>query len=153
MAGGGNVDGSCGIISIMPSAESFFPETSPNHPWPLAETEGELAVDIFRDGKSLVIRSPVAGVSLDNLDIAIDGDLLTICGEREDRHDVNEDDRFVRECYWGAFSRSIVLPVDVYGEQAEASMKNGVLEIRIPIRDVEHRIVIRTLEPTEDERL
>jgi HSP20 family protein len=134
----------------MSSAEPFFPGSYVNEGWSLAETEGELAVDIFREGKTLIIRSPIAGVPLEKLDIAIDGDLLTIRGEREDLHDANEDDVFVHECYWGAFSRSIVLPVDVYGEQAEAAMKNGVLEIRIPIRNAEHRITIRTLEPQDE---
>lgn len=134
----------------MSSAESFFPESYANNGWSLAETEGELAVDIFRNGKTLIIRSPIAGVPLEKLDIAIDGDLLTIRGEREDHHDANEEDVFVHECYWGSFSRSIVLPVDVYGEQAEATMKNGVLEIHIPIRNAEHRITVRTFEPDED---
>ena len=108
--------------------------------------EGQLAVDIFRESDHLVIRSTMAGVSPENLDIAIDGDLLTIRGQREEQRLINEDDWFTKECYWGSFSRTIVLPMDVYSEQAAASLKNGVLEIRFPIRSQGQPIKIRTIE-------
>lgn len=107
--------------------------------------EGQLTIDVYREEGSLVIKSPVAGISADDLDIAIDGDLLTIRGTREHQNTINQDDWFTQECYWGAFSRSIVLPLDVRSDQADASIKNGVLEIRIPIRDGK-RLQIRTLD-------
>ncbi|HWQ99251.1 MAG TPA: Hsp20/alpha crystallin family protein [Candidatus Methylomirabilis sp.] len=96
--------------------------------------EGQLSVDVFRDGNSLVIRSTVAAASPEDLDISIHGDLLTIRGKRDVGREVKEDDWYYRECYWGAFSRSVVLPYEVNAERAEASLKNGLLEIRVPIR-------------------
>lgn len=97
--------------------------------------EGQLSLDVYRDGKDLVIRSTVAGVTTKDLDISIHGDLLTIRGKRETSQDVTEEEWYYRECYWGAFSRSIVLPFDVAGDLAKASLKNGVLEVRVPIRE------------------
>ncbi len=102
--------------------------------WIRPEAEGQLTVDVFRDGDVLVIRSTVAGAKPEDIDVAVNGDLLTIRGKREFNREINEDDWFHRECYWGSFSRSLVLPVDVYPERSEASIKEGVLEIRIPIR-------------------
>jgi HSP20 family protein len=101
--------------------------------WNAALDEGQLSVDVFRHGNDLVIRSTVAGASPEDLDISFHGDLITIRGKREMAHDITEEDWVYRECYWGAFSRSIVLPYDVSPDKAEASLTNGVLEIRIPI--------------------
>lgn len=108
--------------------------------WNLPEAEGQLALDVFRRGSNLVIRSTMAGVKPEDVDVAVNGDLLTIRGSRAQTEEVNEDDWFHRECYWGTFSRSVVLPVDVYAEQAEASVRDGILEIRIPLRGMEKQI-------------
>lgn len=131
-------------------SNQFFPvdyasTPAPEEAWSPALNEGELALDVFRDGKDLVIRSPVAGVRPEDIDVALNGDLLTIRGIREDRAQAFEEDWFVRECYWGSFSRSIVLPLDVFADQTQATIRNGVLEIRIPLRQMEHRVTIRAV--------
>ncbi|HVM90445.1 MAG TPA: Hsp20/alpha crystallin family protein [Verrucomicrobiae bacterium] len=108
--------------------------------WNLPEAEGQLALDVFRRGSELVIRSTMAGVKPEDVDIAVNGDLLTIRGTRSGQEELNEDDWFHRECYWGTFSRSLVLPVDVYAEQADATLRDGILEIRIPLRGMEKQI-------------
>lgn len=106
-----------------------------NADWMAPSSEGQLSVDVFRDGDELVLRSTLAGVTPEDVDISIHGDLLTIRGKREMKNEVNEDQWYYRECYWGAFSRSIVLPYEVSADSAQASLKNGVLEIRIPVRE------------------
>lgn len=77
----------------------------------------------------------MAGVNPADIDVVVHDDLLTVRGKREMRETVNADDWFLHECYWGSFSRSIILPTDVFTEQATASLTNGLLEIRIPIRE------------------
>lgn len=104
--------------------------------------EGQLSLDVFREGDALIVRSTVAGVKPEDLDISVHGDLLTIRGKRETGREVDENRWFYRECYWGAFSRSIVLPYEVASDLAEASLKNGVLEIRIPIREHGKRLPV-----------
>jgi HSP20 family protein len=105
--------------------------------------EGQLSIDLFRAEDALILRAPMAGVSPEQIDIAVDGDLLTIRGSRASQRTVNEDDWFYRECYWGTFSRSIVLPLDVDAARTEAVMKDGVLEVRLPLLGEERRIPIR----------
>jgi HSP20 family protein len=119
----------------------FSPSSAHDASWNTPLDEGQLSVDVFRHGKDLVIRSTISGASPEDLDISFHGDLLTIRGKRELEHDVKDEDWFYRECYWGAFSRSIVLPYDVTPDRAEASLKNGVLEIRIPIKSASERSV------------
>lgn len=118
----------------------MFPSSSPSD-WSAPIDEAQLSLDVFRHGKDLVIRSTVAGADPEQLDISFHGDLLTIRGKRELEHSVKDEDWFYRECYWGSFSRSVVLPYDVVPDRAEASLKNGVLEIRIPIKSATERSV------------
>ena len=94
--------------------------------------EGQLAVDVYQTKESVVIKAPIAGVDPRNLEVAIAEDVVTIRGERVEDSAVERENYYVQECYWGAFSRSIIMPVSVNADKAEASLKNGVLSIAIP---------------------
>jgi len=96
------------------------------------EQEGQLTVDVFQDDQNIVIQSTVAGVSPDDLDVSITNDMVTVRGERRRMYDIDPQDYFYQECYWGTFSRSIILPVEIDADRAEAKIKNGILTIRIP---------------------
>ncbi len=94
--------------------------------------EGQLSVDVYQTKDNLIIKSTIAGVKPEDIDISIDNDMITIRGQRKYDEEVKEEDYFYQECYWGSFSRSIVLPMEVKGDEAEASLKNGVLTIVLP---------------------
>ena len=96
------------------------------------EQEGQLTVDVFQDDENIIIQSTIAGVSPDDLDVSITNDMVTIRGERRQQFDVDQEDYFYQECYWGTFSRSIILPVEIDADRAEAKIKNGILTVRIP---------------------
>lgn len=93
---------------------------------------GELPVDMYQTGEAIVIRALVAGVSPDDLDIAITRDMVTIKGMREEYQETGDDDYYHRELFWGSFSRSLLLPEEVLIDEAEAQEKHGLLEIRLP---------------------
>lgn len=95
-------------------------------------TDAELTIDMFETPTEIVIRTMVAGVRPEDLDISITRDMVTIRGERESERTVSDEDYFHRELYWGSFSRAIVLPKEVEVEEAEASEKHGLLTIRLP---------------------
>ncbi len=98
-----------------------------------ANFDGQLAVDVFQTEKDIIITSTVAGVRAQDLDISMHGDMITIKGiRRQPFADVSADDYFIRECYWGGFSRSIILPLDTIQEGIEATLNQGVLTIRLP---------------------
>lgn len=99
------------------------------------EEEGELTVDIFDDGDNIVVQSIVGGVKPEDVDVQVTDDMLTIRGKRSRMHETRDDNFFYRELYWGAFSRSVVLPVEVVSDEAEATVKEGLLTIRLPKRD------------------
>ncbi|RJO59632.1 Hsp20/alpha crystallin family protein [Candidatus Parcubacteria bacterium] len=100
--------------------------------WLEERYDGQLAVDVYQTPTHIVVQSTVAGIKPEDLDVAISNDLVTIRGVRRRENVVEDQDYFIQECYWGGFSRSIVLPVDVLSEKAEAGMKNGILTITIP---------------------
>ena len=102
-----------------------------NQEW-LPESEGQLTIDVYQTPNDIVIKSTIAGVNPEDLDITITNDMVTIKGKREKDEEIKTDNYYYQECYWGAFSRSVILPVDVEAEKAEASMKNGILTIRLP---------------------
>jgi HSP20 family protein len=95
-------------------------------------TDAELTVDMYETPNDIVIRTMVAGVKPEDLDISITRDMVTIRGDREADRAVSGEDYFHQELYWGSFSRSIVLPKEVEVEEAEASEKHGLLTIRLP---------------------
>lgn len=97
--------------------------------WP--EPEGQLAVDIYETEKDLIIQSAIAGVKPEELDIDAQGDILVIKGKRENPNQ-EEKNYFTQECYWGLFSKEIVLPVEADASRSEASMVDGILTIKIP---------------------
>ena len=98
----------------------------------LPETEGQLTIDVYQTPTDVVIKSTVAGVDPEDIDISISNDMVTIRGSRQKDDEVKTEDYYYQECYWGAFSRSVILPVDIEADKAEASFKNGVLTIRLP---------------------
>ena len=105
------------------------------------EPEGQLAIDVFQTDGEIFIQSAIAGVSTENLDITIENDVVTIRGNREKPVDEASlpKDYFYQECYWGSFSRQVILPAEVDGSRAEASMKEGILTIKIPKIDKEKK--------------
>ena len=96
------------------------------------EPEGELAVDVYETGDDITVQATIAGVNPDDLNVSIENDVVTIAGERTNSEEEKGKNYFYQECYWGAFSRKIVLPSEVDGGRAEASMKNGIFTLRIP---------------------
>lgn len=97
-----------------------------------ASEEGYLTVDVFRSGDEIVVQSTVAGADPNDIDVSITKDMVTIKGRRGPDEKVKTTDYFHRELYWGNFSRSIILPFDIDPDKAKASIKNGVLTIRLP---------------------
>jgi HSP20 family protein len=96
------------------------------------EEEGQLAVDMCQTPTEIIIKTMVAGVKPEDLDISITRDMVTIRGKRIEAYETTENDFFHKELYWGSFSRTIILPSEVEIEEAEASEKHGLLTLVLP---------------------
>ncbi|MEK9170561.1 MAG: Hsp20/alpha crystallin family protein, partial [Patescibacteria group bacterium] len=98
----------------------------------MEEGEGQLAIDVYQAPDEIIVESTIAGVDPEDLDIDITPESVTIRGKRVKEKKVQDEDYFYQECYWGKFSRSIILPQEIDPENAVATLKNGVLMIKMP---------------------
>lgn len=96
------------------------------------EAEGELAIDVYSTPTSLVIESAIAGVKPEDIDVSISPESITIRGKRERIDKIKTENYIHQECYWGRFSRTIILPQEIDPDKSQASIKNGVLKITLP---------------------
>lgn len=121
------------ILEDVPDTKNTD-KTGPNgEPWFDEEPEeGQLTVDMYQTPTEIVIKSMVAGVKPEDLDISIARDVVTIKGKRETERFVREEDYFHQELYWGSFSRTIMLPAEIDVEEADAIEKHGLLIIKLP---------------------
>jgi len=90
---------------------------------------GQLAVDVYETKEKLIVKGRVAGVNKSDLDVSISDNTLTVKGTLSAGEESDVENYFLQECYWGEFSRSIVLPVPVKEDEIEAVLKDGVLTI------------------------
>lgn len=120
-------------------------EESENEDWTEEEylEEGQLSIDVYQNPKELIIKSTIAGVKPDDIDISINNDMLTIRGKREMINEINEEDYLFKECYWGAFSRSIILPVEIQANKIDATLENGVLTVVLPKAKINNQVSIK----------
>lgn len=120
----------------MPMRNNSPSFSQPEENWGMAtstpDAEGQLTIDVYQTENDVVIKSTIAGVKPEDLDVSISSDMVTIRGERKNEEEVTGENYYYQECYWGSFSRSVVMPTDIIAEKAEASLKNGILTIRLP---------------------
>jgi len=113
--------------------------------WLEDHKEGQLAVDVAQTEKEIIVVSTIAGAVSDKIEVYIHEDLLTIRGLRHSPLPENSD-MIHNECYWGKFSRTVVLPVEVKADLSSAEYKNGVLSIRIPKQRTEAKVPVVVVE-------
>lgn len=88
-------------------------------------------MDVAHNEDEVTIRSELPGMSADDVDISVQGNTLTISGEKKETQEGSED-YYHRETRYGTFRRSLTLPADVDTDKVEAACKDGVLTVKIP---------------------
>lgn len=128
-------------------AQASKSEKSIGNDWHEDHQEGQLAVDVINTDNNIIVLSTMAGASTSKIEVYVHNDLLTIKGERVMPEDEIGEGNFIhQECYWGRFSRTIVLPVDVKGDSAKAKYDNGILSVTIPKRKIDSKIKIKVVD-------
>lgn len=132
-------------IAVQPKK---IKSASPEHNQPATTTEseeslGQLTLDIYQTDTHLVIVAPIAGVKINDIDVSVTEDVLTIKGKRQHELTIATEDYFTQECFWGDFSRSVVLPASVDASKISASFKDSILKVTIPKTDHVQSKVIR----------
>ena len=114
-------------LSNEPTAAVAVEET-----WDDSEEEfpGQLAVDVYETEDKLVVKARTAGVNKEELDVSISDGILTVSGTLSSGDETDATNWHIQECYWGEFSRTLALPVNVKEDEVEAVLKDGVLTIK-----------------------
>lgn len=119
-------------VSKRESEEENVNEISRKKNW--FEKEGQLVVDVYQTEDKIIIQAPLAGVESEDIDIAVENDMIIIRGKRFEPETVDGERKyFNQECFWGDFSRRLILPQEADLNRAEASLQSGILTIKIPI--------------------
>jgi HSP20 family protein len=88
------------------------------------------AVDVYQDKEQFTVYAELPGLKKEEIEISLNGDTLTIGGER--KHEAKADQGFRTDRYFGKFQRSLTLPVSVNSEKVNATYKDGILKIVLP---------------------
>jgi HSP20 family protein len=99
----------------LPASEAWIPE-----------------VDVFEKEGKVVVRTDLPGMRPEDIDVSIEGDVLTIKGHREEEKEIKEENYYCSERATGEFLRSVSLPEGTAADQVEAHYENGVLEVTVP---------------------
>ncbi len=105
--------------------------------------DGELAIDIFDEGDVLTLKTMVAGVKPEDLDISISRDSVTIRGSRQEEREISKESYHTKELYWGSFSRTIKLPTEVDIDKSSAKEEHGLLVLTLPKVDRERKSTLQ----------
>ena len=108
-----------------------------------SDEEAQLTVDVYHTPSEIIIKTMVAGVKPDELDVSITRDSVTIRGKRSEDRTVSGDEYFHRELYWGSFARAITLPEEIDVDGAEAVEKHGMLVLHLPKLDKNRQSKLR----------
>jgi HSP20 family protein len=90
------------------------------------------ALDMYEDRNDVVVKAEIPGMTKDEVEISVSESTLTLKGEKKKEEEVKEKDYYRCEREYGAFMRRVTLPAEVKAEDAKATFKDGVLEIRLP---------------------
>jgi HSP20 family protein len=125
------------LISLRQAMDKLFEESfiRPSSGFTLEIGSGNVPIDMWQTDSDIMVKAPIPGLKPDEVDISITGDTLTIKGEKKEEKEekeVKEKDYIRRETRYGSFSRSVTLPMEVKGDQAEATFENGILTLKLP---------------------
>ncbi len=112
---------------------SFFSTTQVQHGHARSSVAPHLPIDMFQQGRMLVIIAPIAGISIEDISVTVQDEVLLIRGNRKKPETLKDSDYFSQECFWGAFERPVILPVKVGVSNIVALYKRGILRIEIPL--------------------
>ena len=90
------------------------------------------AIDMYQTNDEVVVKAALPGIKPDEVEINVNGEVLTIRGEMKHEEETKEKAWHVREHRWGAFERSVRLPIGVVADRAKADFENGILTITLP---------------------
>ena len=126
------------MMTLRDAMGQLFEESmvrrSPFGAWPFGRREDAAtpAVDMYETEGEVMVKASLPGLKPEEVDITITGNALEIRGETKEETEEKRGDYFYKERSYGAFQRSLTLPVEIKADEAEATFENGVLTLKVP---------------------
>jgi len=126
------------MMTLRDAMSQLFEESmvrrSPFGGWPFGRREdgSSPAVDMWETEGEVMVKASLPGLKPEEVDITITGSSLEIRGETKEETEEKRGDYFYKERSYGAFQRSLTLPVEIKADEAEAAFENGVLTLKMP---------------------
>ncbi|MCP5048683.1 MAG: Hsp20/alpha crystallin family protein [bacterium] len=122
------------LLSVNDWVDRFFQDDFFKDDWKATDvwSGGYPTTDVFETKDEYVFKLEVPGLSNDDIQIELTGNILTVKGEHKEESNVEEGNYRHTERFNGTFNRSFTLPGEADGNKIDAAMKDGVLELRIP---------------------
>lgn len=131
------------VEHIEEEQSHFKPSLTKTNVFDEGEEEAQLTVDVYQTPSEIIIKTMVAGVKPDDLDVSITRDSVTIRGKRSEDRTVSNEEYFHHELYWGSFTRTITLPEEIDVDGSEAIEKHGMLVLHLPKLDKNRQAKLR----------
>lgn len=113
--------------------EDFFKEFGMRPAWRGFEVEPQIKIDVAEDDKAYTVKAEIPGVKKEDIDVSVDGNLVSLSAEVKSEKEEKEGKKVVRrERYYGSVSRTFTLGRDVDINKAEAKYEDGVLRLTLP---------------------
>jgi HSP20 family protein len=121
------------MMGLRDAMDRMLEEGFIRMPMPLGVwAEGNLAVDVYETGESVVVKTAIPGVNADDIEVSVTGDTLTVKAETKEEQEVKRESYLRRERRYGSFCRSVTLPGGLETDKAEADYSNGILTLTFP---------------------
>jgi len=120
------------MMTLREAMERLFDDAFTRPLSPSGNAWSVPAVDMYQTDNEVIVKAALPGIKADEVQINVTGEVLTIKGETRQENDNKEKAYHIREQRWGAFERSLALPIDVVADKAKAEFENGVLTITLP---------------------
>ncbi len=121
------------MMSLRQAMDRLFEDSVVHPPRLWADAgRGDFLMDMYQTENDVVIKASLPGVKPEEVDISVTDDVVTISGEHREEEEVKDKDYLRKEQRYGAFSRSVPVPVAVKSDKAEAEFEDGVLTLTLP---------------------
>jgi HSP20 family protein len=120
------------IMSMRESMDRLFEDFFSRRPRNAGPLVWQPAVEISETDNDIVVKAELPGIDPKNVEVNVTGDGLTIKGEAKTEQEEKKRNYYRRELRYGAFQRTVALPIEVKGEEAKATFRHGILEVKVP---------------------
>ncbi len=119
------------MVTLREAMDRLFDDAF-TRPFGLTDGWRGPAIDMYQTDDEVVVKVALPGIKADEVQINVTGDLLTIKGERKEKSETKDKNYHIREQHWGAFERSVMLPIAVVSDKAKAEFEDGMLTVTLP---------------------